>query len=348
MAVVIISVSVLVALLAVAGVLAFSRQSSPTGTTTTKTSTVQAAGSISAVAGGRLMLSSASGWKDVTPAHFGSDPMGGQFLTPTLGWAVDVQVSGKTTKDFIAYSTSDGGATWKSVTVPWQDEGQATAAYLQFVDAQHGFISVALHPQTSRRPGFLYTTSDGGKTWAKRELPFGGPVAFSSPSTGIIVGGGIDSSHNLISITRDGGATWHDEPIIAPVGFELVDRYISIPAFAGQQGILAVNYGTEAAFYSSDDGGVTWLASTSTYPVTTADREIQPVVSLLGAQDWAMVGSVFYSTSDGGKTWAVVHASHNLASVQALGVTGSSSGWAVAGGVLLTTTDGGKTWATAK
>ncbi len=280
----VVGVSVLIALLAGGGALLFTRQTpAPAPTTITKTPTVTSVGPISAFAGGHLMLDGANGWTDVTPAHLsGNDPTDGQFLTPTLGWVVDVQVSGKTTKDFVVYSTTDGGGAWKSVTVPWQDEGEATAVWIRFVDARHGFVSVALHPQTSRRSGFLYATSDGGATWTKHELPFGGPVAFSSPTTGIVIGGGIDTSHNLIDITRDGGATWNDEPVIAPAGFELVDRYLSAPAFDGQQGIMAVNYGTEAAFYTSDDGGVTWLASSSTDPVAFADREMQPVVSLFG------------------------------------------------------------------
>jgi photosystem II stability/assembly factor-like uncharacterized protein len=94
---------------------------------------------------------------------------------------------------------------------------------------------------------------------------------------------------------------------------------------------------------------VTWLASSSAYPVAFSDREMQPVVSLFGKTGYAMVGSVFYTTSDGGKTWAPAHASRNLANVQALGVTGPSTGWAVVGGgALLVTTDGGVTWTAAK
>src|SRR5579884_2472316 len=124
----IICVSALVALLAGVGVLVFLRQ--PPAATTQKQSAPPpsvSAGPISAVAGGHLLLAGASGWANVTPAHFDtSGVVDGQFLTPKLGWAVDVLLSGKTTTDFVVFSTTDGGATWTSVTVPWQDEGEAT------------------------------------------------------------------------------------------------------------------------------------------------------------------------------------------------------------------------------
>lgn len=336
----------LLALLAGLGVLDLTRQSqSPKGTTPA----IQPAGPITAIVTGHVLLDTSGGWKDVTPARFGvSDPVAAQFLTATLGWAVDVQVIGKTTKDFIAYHSTDGGTTWKSVTVPWLDEGGADWAQVQFVDAQHGSVSIGLGEQTSRRPGFLYTTSDGGATWTKHELPFGGAIQFSDPTTGLVIGGGLRTAHNLIDLTRDGGTSWQAETLIPPTGLELSDRYISTPAFVRQNGIMAVNYGTEAAFYTSEDGGVSWLAS-ATFPVATPAREMEPVVSLWGTNGWALVGSALYASHDGGKSWAAVHTSRDLTSVQALGVTTGSGGWAVAGGTtLLVTTDGGVTWRVAK
>lgn len=338
--------AMLLALLAGLGVLSLTRQ---TQSPKDAAPVVRPAGPITAVVKGHILLDTSGGWKDVTPTGFGvSDPVAAQFLTATLGWAVDVQVSGKTTKDFVAYRSADGGATWKSVTVPWLDEGGADWAQVQFVDTQHGYISIGLGEQTSRRPGFLYATSDGGASWTKHELPFGGAIQFSDPTTGLVIGGGTRTSRNLIDLTRDGGANWQAEILLTPVGLGLVDRYISTPVFVGQHGIMAVNYGTEAAFYTSEDGGVSWL-SDATFPVATADREMEPVVSLWGTNGWALVGSALYASHDGGTTWAAVHTSRDLTSVQTLGVTSASDGWAVADGTtLLVTTDGGATWRVAK
>jgi hypothetical protein len=329
-------------------------------------SPLYSASPIAAVVNGHVMLRGASGWKDITPASFGkNDPVAAQFLSASLGWTVDIEVSATSTKDLVIYRTSDGGGAWKSVTLPWQDEGLANLVGVQFVDARHGYVTVGLGEATSRRPGFLFATSDGGATWTKLTVPYGG---FTSPTDGWLVGGGVNYARNLFSVTHDGGHTWQEQPLVAPDGFELADRHIGTPAFtSARNGVLAVNYGTEVAFYTSRDGGATWLAG-ATFPVSQTpltNREALPIVSMFGKDGWAMVAADLYVTHDGGATWSPAHHGANLTAVQWLGVGGvgrPTGGWAVVshGGFcnaqlltrcnnesLLATSDSGATWTAA-
>ncbi len=325
-----------------------------------------AAGPIAAVVNGHVFMRSVSGWKDISPAQFGkSDPVAAQFLSANLGWTVDVDVTGISTKDVVIYRTGDGGATWKGVSLPWKDEGLANLVSMQFVDAQHGYFTVGMGEATSRRPGFFFATRDGGATWTKLAAPYGGAISFATATDGWLIGGGVNYARNLISVTHDGGHTWQDQPLVAPSGLELSDRHIGTPVFtSATNGVIAVNYGAEVVFYRSRDGGVTWLAG-PTFPVSQApltNRESLPIISLFGDDGWAMVADVLYATYDGGVSWTPIHHSANLTAVQWLGITGHMTGWAVVarGGfcqaqlltrctneTLLTTSDGGVTWKSA-
>lgn len=322
-----------------------------------------------AIVNGHVWLQGKSGWKDVTPgqpSQIGADdPVDAQFISATLGWAVDVQVSGTTTRSVVVSRTTDGGATWTSVTLPWQDEGLANLVQLQFVNATHGFFIVGLRETTSRRPGFLFSTTDGGATWTKLSVPYGGAIRFSSANDGWLVGGGVNYARNAFSVTHDGGHTWQEQPLIPPPGFELADRQISTPAFSTTHsgtsdldGVVAANFGGEIAFYTYEADGSLWLLR-STFPVARGDRTTLPVIALSGRDGMASVGAALYATHDGGKTWAPVQHDANLTNIQWLGVTGPTTGWAVVSGrgfcaaqlltrcdneSLLTTADGGASW----
>jgi len=326
-------------------------------------SPIFATGPITAVVNGHIFTQGAKGWKDVSPAQFGkSDPVAAQFVSASLGWIVDIEVAATSTKDVVIYRTSDGGAIWKSVTLPWKDKGLANLVSVQFVDAQHGSFTVGLGEATSRRPGFLFFTRDGGATWTKLAAPYGGAISFSTPTDGWLIGGGVNYARNLISVTHDGGHTWQEQPLVPPAGLELSDRHIGTPAFASAtDGVAAVNYGAEVVFYRSRDGGDTWLAG-ATFQVSQTpltNRESLPIVSLFGHDGWAMVAGVLYATHDGGATWTPIQHSANLIAVQWLGITGPTTGWAVVshsgfcqaqlltrctGETLLATSDGGVTW----
>jgi photosystem II stability/assembly factor-like uncharacterized protein len=316
-----------------------------------------------AVVNGHVLLGATNGgtWHDVSPVPAGpQDLVGATFVSSTTGWAAVAEMADAATKDVLIFRTSDGGATWQRVTLPWMSEGHANLLDLQFVDARHGWLMVALNEATSRRSGLLFGTSDGGATWTQLSAPYGGALRFLDSSTGWLVGGGVNYARNRFSVTHDGGRTWQPQPLVNPAAFALSDREIGTPAFfSAQDGVLPVNFGTQLVLYATHDGGATWLATATTFPVAATDRSAVPLLALSGRDAWIVVGAGFYTTHDGGQTWAQVAHSANLKAVQALSLSGATSGWAkIATGpcseqlvgrcndtLLLTTADGGATWA---
>jgi hypothetical protein len=111
----------------------------------------------------------------------------------------------------ILLSSDDNGTAW---TEPHQRLRSTGLDQIQFVDAQHGWISGANLQGAPRDPFFLITT-DGGKTWSQQPIFEESHVAviqdfrFDSTAQGIATidsrldGGTIDEAR-----TGDGGNTW--------------------------------------------------------------------------------------------------------------------------------------------
>jgi photosystem II stability/assembly factor-like uncharacterized protein len=307
--------------------------------------------------------SGVSVWKDITPAQFGrSDLVAAAFISATTGWTADAQVTSSATKGVSVYRTSDGGASWQRADIAWQNEGVVNFLDLRFVDARHGWLSAALNEATSRRPGILFATSDGGKTWTQLPLPYGGSIYWLNDTTGWLAGGGVNYARNQLSVTHDGGKTWQDQPLDVPPALTLADRQVGTPAFfSATVGVLPVNYGAELDIDITRDGGKTWLPA-ATFPGIPAGPTTAaplPFVSVSGQSGWVLLGdNTLYATHDGGKTWAAVQHGTTLRNVQSIGVTGETTGWVVTANgycasmfvsrcnnmALSTTTDGGGAW----
>ena len=143
-------------------------------------------------------------WANVTPKTISTCPfyysetaIESCFLDSNTGWiaATDLQ---NQSKQINIFSTADGGATWKASAI---DTTYLPSIHsLSFVDKLHGWVNVMPGDQPHTAPqGYLYSTSDGGETWSKSQLPRGGSTDFVSPSCGIFNNG------NSICQTIDGG-----------------------------------------------------------------------------------------------------------------------------------------------
>lgn len=155
-------------------------------------------GWIGGAEGGRgVLLASEDGgahWNRIaTPCP--GDWLAFHFLSHTLGWLACPGPAGAPA----VYRTADGGRTWQAlgqVAGGNDSPGGDQVVVLGFSSPRDGWLV--------QRSGAVFSTRDGGQTWAK-SLSAGEPVAaaqFADAETGWVVG------QQAIWQTRDGGRTW--------------------------------------------------------------------------------------------------------------------------------------------
>jgi photosystem II stability/assembly factor-like uncharacterized protein len=157
-------------------------------------------------------------WSNITP----SEPPGSSvadvfFLDTSRGWVLLEAAAGDDRLRFELATTADAGHTWSRapVSVPNQYSSELSGgAWVDFVDAEHGWIAMRRATSSAFSMGRLLTTQDGGKTWNELpQTPFGAPVLFASSTDGWAIddfgGGGFYQTH-------DGGKTWDDVALQYP------------------------------------------------------------------------------------------------------------------------------------
>lgn len=238
-----------------------------------------------------------------------------QFVDINHGWLLATYGVAMGSEAVRVYVTADAGATWQLVDDVTRDPlatgslpfgGHKTG--LAFADASKGWVSGFDYGNSI----VLYTTQDGGLTWARQ--PVAAPAGYST----------------------EGGSVETRTPIF----------------FAGspQDGLLPVVFhaeGQPTIFYVSHDGGATWQPTAA---VTSAANN-SFVWSFPDPQHgFATDGDKLYVTTDGAQSWQGVTPSISLKNADGNGPTqldfvSAETGWAIVGGSLVKTTDGGRTWA---
>lgn len=316
-------------------------------------------------------------WRDVTPA-----PPSGQSL-PSLAmfprasddaWVVRALGAGGPGASQSAVShTTDGGRTWRTITLPVFAVTQIT-----FADAMHGWMLADVDTADGEQGVDIFRTTDGGQSWARvasasdqpGALPLQGRktgLTFRDATTGWASGAGpVNTGHPASGVpwffeTRDGGITWQLAPLALPAslaqypwfyvaGVLPATFFPSSSSSLPEVGALPVAVGSASAggvvlslVYVTRDGGATWT-STSPAP-TTPDA-----VSLPDPSHWWITanenaGASLFSTSDGGRHWTMLTPGAHFAHVSVLSfVSGGNLGWAIGSAGLLRTRDGGRTW----
>jgi len=235
------------------------------------------------------------------------------MITTTTGWALTTTTMVRTT---------DGGATWTDVApADWNDAMLPTSAVFQNED--HAWLAQT-DPVDFER-GVFYHTSDGGATWERYDVPFGGgTMSFVDNVNGWIMvglGAGAGSQAIAIFVTHNGGATWTEtyrrdtgEP--EPAG--------EIPLGGSKQGITFrdLQHGWVAGsvpadnivyLYATENGGVNFQQQDIPLPdgISTAMLSLEAPIfytntdgvlpALLFTPDAS--ATVFYATDDGGLSW---------------------------------------------
>jgi photosystem II stability/assembly factor-like uncharacterized protein len=152
------------------------------------------------------------------------------------------------------YRTADGGSTWNPVRLPvpaklpdmYTNESNACGSYEPGFLGQTGWLVVKCNTYD---PGvaqtFLYTSTDGGKTWSSHTMPaLIDYIQFLKPGVGWFAGGG------RVYLTEDSGQTWQPVSGLGGAGqLNFIDQ---------TAGWMIARTGDSIALVQTKDGGATW------------------------------------------------------------------------------------------
>lgn len=215
------------------------------------------------------------------------------------------------------YKTTDGGATWTSVS------GVFGGKAMSFSDNLNGYMAGVAGMSMQR-------TTNGGSSWTKLTPPTSnslwGVVAINA-STAIYIGTG-----DVVWKTADAGAHWATQELDQSANL----RDIS---YAGSGTVYVCD---NAAVYKSTDAGVSWNK------VYTAGGSVSlNGLYFIDALTGYVVGSgsTILKTTDGGSTWTTQSAGVTNAVLLKVKFYDAMRGIAVGySGMILVTSDGGATW----
>ena len=131
------------------------------------------------------------------------------FVSATTGW---IQGGCGAGGGYFLYVTRDGGRNWAGVSLRIPQQGTSTCdcsiESLRFWDSQHGALVLNGAYQDARgyAQNFLYTTTDGGRSWQLGPLLPGN--AFSVFFLDATHGWTLDAKANTILFSGDGGQHW--------------------------------------------------------------------------------------------------------------------------------------------
>jgi photosystem II stability/assembly factor-like uncharacterized protein len=234
---------------------------------------------------------------------------GAYFLGTRRGWAVSV--SPRHPMQLEMSTTTDGGKSWSTAPLggrSWFAAGSAgVPAYIDFVDARHGWVVAMIASGAGVLPqGVLFRTSNGGASWQQLPMPVGGPVEFTTASTGWLVDGIQGERAPRFYVTADGGQHWTAKTVPPPPGFTRGQAAYSIPAFTTPANVILAAYDngnrSTAGFYQTSDAGLTWHR-TATVPAGNPAGDVSPSAAVIDPARWIAVAvngaSITKVTQDG-------------------------------------------------
>jgi photosystem II stability/assembly factor-like uncharacterized protein len=230
--------------------------------------------------------------------------------------AVSDRVAWASGADSTVLRTTDGGATWKSLTV--------TADVLDFrdidaIDQRTAYVLSIGNGPASR----IYKTTDAGVTWRlqfKNDDPkaFYDAMSFWDANHGIVIGDSIGGQFCIMT-TENGGRTWvrvaaNNLPSSLESEGAFAASGTNIALFGKSHAWIGTGGGAKARVLRSTDRGRTWkiaetplIASPSAGIFSVAFRDVKHGVIVGG--DYRKENEAvdnFAVTSDGGATWKLV------------------------------------------
>jgi photosystem II stability/assembly factor-like uncharacterized protein len=314
-----------------------------------------------------------STWSDVTPT-IPAQTYAAFFFDTRTAWVTSGNYaqpgSGK------VFRTQDGGITWQNFPAPF------TQGDITFINPDIGYAVADPICGAGSCVVRLYKTSDSGQSWSLlainspngfENLPPSFPAgsihigsgdgfSFQNKNTIWFGGGGIATSQTAwLKVSRDEGKSWQEVrlPLPEQKPFSGGPVTMGLPQFiTDQYGVFNAVYegiGTGdplvMAFYSSEDGGLTWKINPGLLRESSSWYRFD-VFSIRGVA--AQCGEVLCVSRDGLKTWQATPQSEKLNSTSdnirlTFDFINSELGWTTAvrtdgGWTLYQTSDGGLTW----
>jgi photosystem II stability/assembly factor-like uncharacterized protein len=267
------------------------------------------------------------------------------LISAKQGWATGVSLNHT---DYLI-QTKDGGATWSQV-YPVLSPSKA----ISFVDDLHGY------GLTSGLDELLFIeTRDGGHTWRTKSSMADSTGVYSlnflDAQTGWLLTSGSNDKKSELRLTSDGGRTWE---VIARdmTGLDNLGNAPFFRFFDRQNGLIATGGVKDMALLRTQDGGLTWSASSR---IPLPKESISTFSFVSPTQGWLIeqgkkdeVATYFYRMDDG-ETWQEAGVLPHRLTPQALSFSNSLDGWLLLQNyedgkkvqwLQLRTVDGGKTW----
>lgn len=249
--------------------------------------------------------------------------------------------------------TTDGGKTWKVITVPGAEK--LDFRDIEAFDTNTAYILSIGNGESSR----IYKTIDGGATWKlqfknSNEKAFFDAIACWDRNNCIAMSDPVDGKYVLVN-TIDGGANWK-----TILGIQMPSAKNGEAAFAasgtcliahGKSNVFLVSGGNDARVFRSNDRGQTWAVADTPITKGSAGRGIFSI-AMVNAKKGVIVGGNYEKpgeqtsnlafTNDAGSSWAL-----------GTGLTGFRSGvaylskdtiLAVGSSGSDISSDGGKSW----
>lgn len=252
------------------------------------------------------------------------------------------------------FETKDGGATWNSV---FSHTGTYFRALL-FTDAEHGFtgnIGAGLSPSIDD-VNVMYTTTDGGGTWAPVTTITGpapsGICNFTAPDATHLFAVGRANGPSHLLASSDAGANWTSVDL-GQWFTMVIDAHFTSPT----EGLVAgmSKTGSKCSIERTTDGGATF---TNVFKSATSGSLCWKLhfpsekVGYVAVQDTTSGPGTFGKTTDGGLTWQELPLPMNAKPKSAYSAIGvgfitENIGWMAAEETDLPvyrTVDGGATW----
>lgn len=227
----------------------------------------------------RLLATSSAGndWRDVTPIQTGSKMQAEIFVSAEEGFAVLQQQDPSSDEikpvSFDLYHTTTAGNQWsKLATLPVGKDIDRLGAgtFLNFSDAQHGWIELKQPSSSAFSFGDMLSTSDGGVTWQMLPAP---PLIEDMLFTSATVGYLFESNAGReLYRTGDGGRSWQQLSLLDTAKlYKSNSLELSVPFFSDPDhgSVTLTVTGSGTRFFRSEavtsDGGKTWASKPIDY-----------------------------------------------------------------------------------